>query len=54
MRDGEHCRRGTGFGRESLEGAQMQARLQVASEDEGCIRYEILDPERDLAGELLR
>ena len=39
--------------RRSLEGARLQARLQVASEDEGRIRYELLDPERDLAGELL-
>ena len=30
-----------------------QARLQVATEDEGRIRYEILDPERDVAGALL-
>jgi RNase_H superfamily len=31
----------------------LQGRLQVASEDESRIRYEILEPERDLAGELL-
>ena len=39
--------------RESLRGAQRQARLQVASEDEGHITYELLDPERDEAGELV-
>jgi uncharacterized protein len=33
--------------RDSLERSQLQARLQVASEDEGVIRYELLDPERD-------
>ncbi len=44
---------GNGVSRQSLEGARLQARLQVASEDEGRIRYEILDPERDVAGELL-
>ena len=44
---------GNGVSRKSLEGARLQARLQVASEDEGRIRYEILDPERDVAGALL-
>ena len=44
---------GNGASQQSLAGAQLQARLQVASEDEGRIRYEILEPERDLAGELL-
>ena len=44
---------GNGASRQSLEGARLQARLQVASEDEGRIRYEILDPERDVAGALL-
>ncbi|MGH3195013.1 MAG: TM0106 family RecB-like putative nuclease [Streptosporangiaceae bacterium] len=36
--------------RESLRGAQLQARLQVTSEDEGHITYELLAPERDAAG----
>ena len=36
-----------------LERAQRQARLQVASEDDGGIRYEILDPERDADGALV-
>jgi len=36
--------------RDALAGARLQARLQVASEDEGRIRYELLDPERDQAG----
>ena len=44
---------GNGASEQSLAGARLQARLQVASEDEGRIRYEILEPERDLAGELL-
>ena len=44
---------GNGVSRQSLEGARLQARLQVASEDAGRIRYEILDPERDVAGALL-
>ena len=33
--------------------AQRQARLQVASEDDGIIRYELLDPERDADGALV-
>ena len=37
-------------GRDALERAQLQARLQVTSEDRGRIEYEILDPERDAAG----
>ncbi len=37
----------------SLERAQLQARLQVASEDEGAIRYALLDPELDQLGELI-
>ena len=36
-----------------LERAQQQARLQVASEDDGIIRYELLDPERDADGALV-
>jgi hypothetical protein len=36
-----------------LERAQRQARLQVASEDDGDIRYEILDPERGGDGGLV-
>ncbi len=36
-----------------LRSAQRQARLQVASEDAGVIRYEILDPERDGDGGLV-
>ena len=44
---------GNATSRQSLEGARRQARLQVATEDEGRIRYQILDPERDVAGALL-
>ena len=40
-------------GRHSLERALIQARLQVASEDEGLIRYELLDPERDVVRALV-
>ena len=36
-----------------LRSAQRQARLQVASEDAGSIRYELLDPERDGDGGLV-
>jgi uncharacterized protein len=39
--------------RASLEGAHLQAQLQVSSEDEGHIQYEILDPERDATGALI-
>jgi AAA domain/RNase_H superfamily len=39
--------------RESLQRAQLQARLQVASEDAGHIQYELLDPERDESGLLI-
>jgi uncharacterized protein len=35
---------------ESLAGARQQARLQVASEDQGRPTYELLDPERDQDG----
>ena len=39
--------------RDVLKRAQRQARLQVASEDAGSIRYELLDPERDGDGALV-
>jgi predicted RecB family nuclease len=39
--------------RDSLERSQAQARLQVASEDEGTIRYRLLEPERDADGALV-
>jgi predicted RecB family nuclease len=39
--------------RASLERARLQAQLQVSSEDEGHIQYEILEPERDDAGALI-
>ena len=39
--------------RDALERAQAQARLQVASEDDGVIRYQILEPERDGDGALV-
>ncbi|MGH3394287.1 MAG: TM0106 family RecB-like putative nuclease, partial [Streptosporangiaceae bacterium] len=42
---------GVRAGRAALERAQRQARLQVASEDAGRIDYELLDPERDAAGQ---
>jgi len=38
---------------DSMRRAQTQARLQVASEDEGTIRYELLDPDRDPDGALV-
>ena len=44
---------GNGVSRASLAGARLQARLQVTSDDEGHIRCELLDPERDVASELL-
>ena len=37
----------------SLERAQLQARLQVASEDAGAIKYQLLEPERDDEGALV-
>ena len=43
----------TRIGREALEQTHLQARLQVASEDEGAIRYELLPPERDETGALV-
>ena len=42
-----------GIGREALEVAQLQARLQVQSEDEGEIRYTLLPPGRDADGQLI-
>ena len=39
--------------RQSLGRAQLQARLQVASEDSGVTRYEILEPERDAEDQLI-
>jgi len=39
--------------RDSLDRARLQARLQVASEDDGVIRYELLDPERGADGALV-
>jgi uncharacterized protein len=39
--------------RDSVERAQLQARLQVVSEDEGRIRYELLEPERDSGAALI-
>ena len=39
--------------RDSLGRSQAQARLQVASEDEGTIRYRLLEPERDASGTLI-
>ena len=38
---------------DALGRAQQQARLQVASEDDGITRYELLDPERDADGALV-
>src|SRR5690242_19078830 len=38
---------------DALGRAQRQARLQVASEDDGITRYELLDPERDADGALV-
>ena len=43
----------TRVSRASLASAQSQARLQVASEDAGHIEYELLEPERDVAGALV-
>jgi predicted RecB family nuclease len=42
-----------GTSRESLERARSQAILQVASEDDGVIAYELLEPDRDPAGGLV-
>ena len=38
---------------DSLDRARAQARLQVASEDEGTIRFRLLEPERDAGGALV-
>jgi predicted RecB family nuclease len=42
-----------GVSRESLLGARLQARLQVASEDAAAIQYELRSPERDAGGGLV-
>jgi uncharacterized protein len=42
-----------GVGTESLERAQLQARLQVESERIGSIVHELLDPDRDQEGSLI-
>ena len=39
--------------RDALERSQAQARLQVASEDDGIIRFRLLEPERDASGALI-
>ena len=39
--------------RDALERSRAQARLQVASEDEGIIRFRLLEPERDASGALV-
>jgi predicted RecB family nuclease len=39
--------------RDSLGRARSQARLQVASEDEGIIRFALLEPDRDAGGGLV-
>jgi len=39
--------------RDSLERSRAQARLQVASEDDGIIRFRLLEPERDASGTLI-
>jgi predicted RecB family nuclease len=41
------------LGRAALQQAQLQARLQVRSQDEGAIQYELLAPELDPEGELV-
>ena len=38
---------------DSLERSRSQARLQVASEDDGIIRFALLEPERDAGGALI-
>ena len=39
--------------RDSLDRSRSQARLQVASEDKGTIRFALLEPERDAGGALV-
>lgn len=39
--------------RQPLQRIHLQARLQVATEDDGRIHYELLDPERDSEGSLV-
>ena len=39
--------------RDALGRSQAQARLQVASEDEGTIRFRLLEPDRDASGTLI-
>src|SRR5580693_293628 len=39
--------------RDSLERSRSQARLQVASEDDGIIRFRLLEPERGASGTLI-
>ncbi len=46
----EELPNGSRAGAESLAGARQQARLQVTSEDQGFLAYEVLDPERDQDG----
>src|SRR5579859_5391119 len=38
---------------DSLERSRAQARLQVASEDDGIVRFRLLEPERDASGTLI-
>jgi predicted RecB family nuclease len=42
-----------GSGRESVQKARSQARLQVISEDDGAIAYTLLEPDRDDSGKLV-
>ena len=41
------------LGIDSLERAHLQARLQVSSDEEGAISYQLLEPERDDTGALV-
>ena len=38
---------------DSLERSRNQARLQVASQDDGTVRFRLLEPERDASGTLI-